>query len=313
MSHTVLLFPGQGSQQSGMGRDLAEADTEAMRLWKRAEQLSGLALREIFWEGDDAAMSDTRALQPGLTVMHLTLWNAVAGRVRPCGAAGHSLGEYAALAAAQVLAPDTVLELTALRGRIMAEADPHGQGSMAAILKLALPEVEQITAEASQKLQATLLVANHNTPGQFVVSGDKRAVDEACRLAREHRGRALPLKVSGAFHSPMMAEANAELAPLLRKAHWRKPQFPVYMNAHGTPVYDGESAREAMLVQMTSPVRWIDSVRHQFDDGARHWLELGPKAVLGKMVEPCLSGREGADACTVSLVHDAATAAAYQE
>ena len=120
MTQAVLLFPGQGSQESGMGRDLAEASSDAMNLWKQAERISGLPLREIYWEGDDAAMSDTRALQPALTVVNLNLWSAVAARAAVCGAAGHSLGEFSAMAAAGVISAECAIELTALRGRLMA-------------------------------------------------------------------------------------------------------------------------------------------------------------------------------------------------
>ncbi|MBQ9453972.1 MAG: ACP S-malonyltransferase [Desulfovibrio sp.] len=313
MKQTILLFPGQGSQLPGMGRDVAEAMPDAMALWKRAEHISGLPLREIFWDGDEQAMSDTRALQPALTVVNLSLWNALAGRVHPCGTAGHSLGEFCSLAAANVLSPDTVLELTTLRGRLMAEADPEGKGAMAAILKLDLSAVEALVDEASASTGELLRIANYNTPGQFVVSGTKTAVAEAGRLAKERKGRAVELKVSGAFHSPMMAEANRELAPLLRKAVWNRPKFPVYCNAHGLALNDGESIREAVLVQMTSSVQWIDTLRHQYTDGARYWLELGPKAVLGKMVGACLSGLAAPDTFSVSLVHDAASAAAFTE
>ena len=311
MTQTVLLFPGQGSQLPGMGRDMAEAAPEAMELWKRAERISGLGLREIFWEGDETVMSDTRALQPALTVVNLNLWNAIAKRTLPLGAAGHSLGEFSALAAANVLSPETILELTALRGKLMAEADPEGKGGMAAILKLDLQDVESITAEAASSTGELLLIANYNTPAQFVVSGVKTAVKEACRLARERKGRSIELKVSGAFHSPMMSQANKELTPMLRKAVWNKPKFPIYCNSTGRAAHDGESLREAMLVQMTSPVRWIDTLCQQYRDGARHWLELGPKAVLGKMVTPCLAGLAAPDDCSVTLVNDVASAATF--
>jgi [acyl-carrier-protein] S-malonyltransferase len=311
MTQAVLLFPGQGSQESGMGRDLAENSSEAMNLWKQAERISGLPLREIYWEGDDAAMSDTRALQPALTVVNMNLWSAVAGRTQACGAAGHSLGEFSALAAAGVLAPETVLELTALRGRLMAEADPEGKGAMAALLKLDQPAIEEIVAETAAQCGELVLVANYNTPAQLVISGTKAAVSLACQKAKERKGRGIELKVSGAFHSPMMAEASKELAPLLRKAVWNKPKFPVYCNAHGKAVHDGESARESLLQQMTSSVQWITTVRNQYADGARRWLELGPKAVLGKMVTPCLAGTAVADDVTVELVNNAETAAAF--
>lgn len=311
MTQAVLLFPGQGSQESGMGRDLAETSSDAMNLWKQAERISGLPLREIYWEGDDTAMSDTRALQPALTVVNLNLWSAVAARANVCGAAGHSLGEFSAMAAAGVLSAESALELTALRGRLMAEADPDGKGGMAALLKLDQPAIEEIVAETVAQCGELLLVANYNTPGQLVISGAKAAVALACQKAKERKGRGLELKVSGAFHSPMMAEANKELAPLLRKAVWSKPKFPVYCNAHGKAVTDGESARESLLVQMTSSVQWIETVRNQYADGARRWLELGPKAVLGKMVAPCLAGTAKAEDLAIELVNNAETAAAF--
>lgn len=311
MSQAVLLFPGQGSQEAGMGRDLAEASADAMNLWKQAERASSLPLREIYWEGDDAAMSDTRALQPALTVVNLNLWSAVAGRTKPLAAAGHSLGEFSALAAAGVLSPQSVLELTSLRGRLMAEADPESKGAMAALLKLDLAQVEKIVADTAAECDELVIVANYNTPGQLVISGTKAAVALACQKAKEVKGRGIELKVSGAFHSPMMAEASKELAPQLRKATWNKPKFPVYCNAHGKAVHEGESALESLLAQMTSSVQWIDTMRNQYDTGARRWLELGPKALLGKMVSPCLADRAEADQLTVELVNNAESAGAF--
>ena len=313
MSQAVLLFPGQGSQEAGMGRDLAEASTEAMNLWKQAERASSLPLREIYWEGDDAAMSDTRALQPALTVVNLNLWNAVANRVKPLGAAGHSLGEFSAMAAAGVLSPQAVLELTSLRGRLMAEADPDGKGAMAALLKLDLPQVEKIVADTAAQCGELIIVANYNTPAQLVVSGTKAAVAMACQKAKEMKGRGIELKVSGAFHSPLMAEASKEFAPQLRKATWNKPRFAVYCNAHGRAVHEGESALEGLMAQMTSSVQWIDTMRNQYDNGARRWLELGPKALLGKMVPPCLTDRAATDQLDIQLVNNAERAAALAE
>lgn len=298
-----------------MGRDLAEASSEAMHLWKRAESISRLPLREIYWEGDEAAMNDTRALQPALTVVNLNLWRETAARIgnaAPTGAAGTAWASSARWPLPGRFHRETALELTSLRGRLMAEADPQGLGGMAALLKLDEALVARIVAEAATELDELLLVANYNTPAQFVVSGARAAVALACRKTKEHKGRGLELKVSGAFHSPMMREAALELAPLLRKAVWQKPRFPVYCNVSGKAVHDGESARDNLLEQMTSPVRWIETIRNQYKDGARFWLELGPKAVLGKMVAPCLAGIVAhADELRTALIHNVESARAF--
>jgi [acyl-carrier-protein] S-malonyltransferase len=304
----ILLFPGQGSQVPGMGRDVADSSRDAMDLWKLAERTSRLPLREICWEGDEAAMSDTRVLQPALTVVNLSLWRMLAGRVRPMAAAGHSLGEYSALAAAQVLSVEAVLEIVSLRGALMADADPMGKGAMAAILKLDRSQVQSIVDEVAAETGEPILIANDNTPVQQVVSGTKTAVAMVCERAKASKGRGLELKVSGAFHSPMMAVAAKELAPLLSRAVWAKPRFPVYLNVTGCGVADGESVKDAMLVQMTSPVRWTETVQRQYGDGARAWLELGPKAVLGKMVPACLAPLAPTEEVSVALVGDAGSA-----
>lgn len=308
MTHAVLLFPGQGSQEPGMGRDLAEISADAMNLWKLGERVSGLPLREIFWEGDEQAMSDTRALQPALTIVNLALWQSIAAKASVFAAAGHSLGELSAMAAAGVLSPESVLTIASLRGRYMADADPEKKGGMAALVKLDEKTVQAIVKEAAAETGELLCIANYNTPVQFVVSGAKSAVELACAKAKEHKGRAIELKVSGAFHSPMMAAANKELAVQLRKAVWNKPKFPVYCNVHGKAVTDGESARESLLAQMTSSVYWTTLVRNQYADGARRWLELGPKALLGKMVAPCLTDMADPEELDVSLVNSAQSA-----
>ena len=294
LTQPALIFAGQGSQVPGMGRDVAEASTEAMDYWKLAERISGLPLREIYWEGDEAAMSDTRALQPALTVVNCNLWCALSSRfgaaLAPSAAAGHSLGEYSALAAAGVLSPKSVLEITSLRGRLMAEADPEGKGAMAAIVKLDMDAVADIVAEAAAESGQLLVAANRNTPQQTVISGAREAVALALQKTKERKGRGVELKVSGAFHSPMMAEANRELAPLLEKTVWNAPRFPVYCNVDGKAVHDGESAKKSLLRQMITPVFWVDIIRNLYLAGVRWWLEISPKAVLGKMVGPSLAG-----------------------
>jgi len=283
----ALLFPGQGSQEPGMTRDMAEADRDSMDLWKKAERISGLPLREIYWDGDESVMADTRSLQPALTTANLVLWHKLAPKVAPAAVAGHSLGEYSALAAAGVLPIDTILEMVALRGRLMNEADPTGRGAMAAMVKLSLAQVEECVAEAGKATGEVLVVANYNTPAQFVVSGDKAAITKIQESAKEAKGRALPLAVSSAFHSPLMNEAAAELASALDrigKGQWNKAHFPVYCNAAPKAEYDPERIKALLKKQMTSSVYWIDTITRQWDDGCHAFVECGPKGVLGKMV-----------------------------
>ena len=309
---TAILFPGQGSQATGMGRDVAEASRDAMDMWKKAERLSGLDLRSIYWESNDAAMmADTRALQPALTVVTLTLWQAAepvlarAG-ITPCGTAGHSLGEYSALVVAGALAADEALELVALRGALMADADPDGRGGMAAVLKLPQADIEAAVAEARAALddpREVLLVANYNTPGQYVVSGTKAALDVLAPLIKARRGRMMPLPVSGAFHSPMMEEAGKKLASRIDKVTWSTPRFPVYCNVVGRAVTDRSEIKDLLTRQMTSSVHWIETIAHQWQDGARSWLEIGPKGVLSRMVKPNLenAGLTSDELDTVSI------------
>ena len=293
---TAILFPGQGSQESGMGRDLAEANREALDTWKQAERASGLELRAIYWEGGDSDMADTRALQPALTVVNLNLWRVLSAKASPAATAGHSLGEYSSLAAAGVLSVDAVLELVALRGRLMAEADPEGKGTMAAMLKLSLADAEGAVAEVAAATGEMIGVANYNTPGQYVASGTKAAIAALQDAVKARKGRALPLPVSGAFHSPLMNEAATEMAKALEKASWSPAKFAVYPNVTGKATTDPRELKKLLLEQMTSSVRWIDTITAQYSDGVRHFVECGPKGVLSKMVKPILDAHPAAPA-----------------
>ena len=266
----AVLFPGQGSQEPGMGRDLAEADRDCMELWKKAEKISGLELRSVYWEGSESDMADTRSLQPALTVVNINLWRAIASKCSPSAAAGHSLGEFSALAAAEVLPVDTLLELVSLRGRLMSEADPEGKGTMAAILRIPLAEVEKCVVEAANATGELILVANHNTPSQFVVSGTKAAVAHIQESVKAVKGRAVPLAVSGAFHSPLMSEAAAEISKALdgtSASSWQKARFAVYCNARPVASRAPEAMKALPAKQMTSPVVWVDNMTQQEDGG----------------------------------------------
>ena len=302
---TAVLFPGQGSQMPQMGRDVAEVDREAMDTWKLAERASGLPLRALYWEsGDETAMADTRALQPALTAVCLNLWRTLAGKLKPTAMAGHSLGEYAALACSGALTVEDTLQLVSLRGRLMAEADPDGRGSMLAVVKLPDTVVEDIVASVRRDTGEMLLIANYNTPTQLVLSGSKPALEQAAALVRERKGRGLPLSVSGAFHSPLMEGASAALQQALRKVTFKRPQCAVYGNTNARPATDGTSAKEALLHQMTSPVQWIASVRAMAAAGVRRFVEIGPKPVVSKMVAPCLAGEpDAADVQAVAITN----------
>lgn len=290
----AVLFPGQGSQEKGMGRDLAEREPECMDLWKRAEKACGLALREIYWDGEEADMARTDALQPAMTVVNLNLFARVGARLAPAGAAGHSLGEFTALAAAQVLSLDDTLALTALRGRLMSQAGGPDQG-MTAVLKLSLEQVESIAAAAAEATGTLCIAANRNTPAQFVLSGHKAALEKAGELAKEAKGRAVPLAVAGAFHSPLVNEAAAELARAMQKIDWRAPRIPVVLNVTAQAEPDPARIKDAMARQMVSPVRWVETMACLWGMGCRRFVELGPRGVLTRMCAPNVAPLDAAE------------------
>ena len=289
MTEYSLLFPGQGSQVPGMGRDVAEARPEAMQLWKRAEAVSGLPLREIFWEGDDNAMSDTRALQPALTVVNINLWRELSGRVTACSAAGHSLGEFSALVAAGALSFEEGLRLVSKRAMAMQRACELNPSTMAAVLALPDETVEKICAET----EGVVVAANYNCPGQLVISGSIESVDKACAaLKAAGAKRAMRLAVGGAFHSPLMEPARAELSKAIEEAVIVAPKCPVYQNVDAMPHTDPAEIKANLIAQLTAPVRWTQSVQHMVADGATSFTELGPGKVLQGLVGKIAPGVE---------------------
>ncbi len=276
----AVLFPGQGSQEKGMGREVAEHDSEVMDLWKSAETISKAPLREIYWDGDTQAMTETRYQQPALVVVGLGLWTQLGATLKPAALAGHSVGEYAALAASGVLSLPDVLKIVALRGRLMFEAGEQQAGKMAACLKLEQAAVEEIVREAGRQTNQELCIANFNSPVQLVLSGAAPAVDLAVKMIKEKKGRAVPLPVSGAFHSAFMQEAAQELAGYMATFQWARPRIPVHMNVTGRAEQSSEAILSLMQKQMISPVRWLQLIQDQQEQGIRHWFELGPKGVL---------------------------------
>ncbi|MFH1913474.1 MAG: ACP S-malonyltransferase [Pseudomonadota bacterium] len=294
MTKTAILFPGQGSQEQGMGRDVAVGLGEAMDLWTFAEKESGLALREIYWDGASGDMADTRALQPALTVTNLSLWLAARDRLTPAASAGHSLGEFAALAASGALDGRDAIRAVCLRGRLMAEAGGEGHG-MAAVVKLDQATVEGIVEQAAGDTGRQLRIANYNSPAQFVISGESEPLAAAAVLVKEAKGRAITLAVSGAFHSPLISEAADEFAAFLAGLNWKAPAFPVFHNATALPEPDPSGILPVMQRQMTSSVLWVQTLQALWLDGVRHFVEIGPKNVLTKLLVPNLADLPGSE------------------
>lgn len=311
MATIALLFPGQGSQEPGMGRDLAEQNTDIMALWKKAEQISGLALREIYWDGDEAAMAQTANLQPALTTVNISYWYALSGKIQPGCTAGHSLGELSSLVAAGVLPFDDILALATLRGQLMSQADPDGKGAMAALVKIDLQTVQSVVEATVKQTGEMLVVANYNTPAQYVVSGSKTAIEAVAEQVKAVKGRAVPLAVSGAFHSPLMADAAAEFSKAVNAVaagKWNNARFPVYSNASAAPATDRDIIKDLFIKQMTSSVFWIDTIQNQWKSGVRRFVECGPKQVLSKMTPAIVKDIAGDEAPVCDAVGSAAAA-----
>ncbi len=295
----AVIFPGQGSQEKGMGRDVAERFGWAMALWETAEKESGLNLREIYWHGEPSDMADTRALQPALSVVNITLWMAAKEKLFPVSVAGHSLGEYSALAAAGVLSPEETIKAVTLRGRLMAECGGEGQG-MAAIVKLPVEQVQEMVSRAASETGKTLVVANYNSPGQVVVSGQSDALDVLSGAVKQAKGRAITLAVSGAFHSPLIAEAAKEFKQLLVTLDWKVPVIPIFFNATAQTEKNRAAIEQIMCDQMTSSVRWMQIMNNMFDAGARRFVEIGPKNVLSKLAGQNLKDRDGVETLNIA-------------
>jgi [acyl-carrier-protein] S-malonyltransferase len=288
----ALLFPGQGAQKVGMAVDLAAEFPEIAELFDLADRVSGLPVAETIRSGPEAKLQDTAFSQPALVLANLAALMAFEkthGRLEPVALAGLSLGEYAALAAAGAMTPAEALRLVSLRGRFMGECAAAVPGAMASILGLEAGKVEAAAAEASSV--GVVAAANYNSPEQTVISGERAAVEKACELAKAAGAkRAIPLKVSGAFHSPLMQRAADQLAPEIERAEISAPRFPVIANVTGEPVADAAAIRRALVAQVTGPVRWVATLRTMQSLGAGELLELGPGSVLAGLAKRTLAG-----------------------
>ncbi len=282
---TAILFPGQGSQTIKMGKDLAEKNSDAMDLWKKAEKYSSLPLREIYWDSnDETLMANTANLQPALTVTNLALWLENMDKITPLAFAGHSLGEFTALAASKTISIDDTLKLVSIRGQLMNSADPNKEGTMYVVLRLTAEEIEPVAEQISKEMNRIVRIANYNTPKQFAISGHRDAVEELAERLKPQKSKAIPLAVSGAFHTPLMAEINKEFSQELAKINWNNPIAPIYANVTAEAVTEGGRMLELMKKQVVSSVYWSKIMTNMYSNGIKSFTEVGPKGVLIRMV-----------------------------
>ncbi len=293
----ALLFPGQGSQEVGMGRDVAEASREAREVFEAADAALGFPLSRLCFEGPEEELRRTEMQQPAILTTSIALLRALeAGtRVQPAWLAGHSLGEYSALVAARSLGFEDAVRLVHARGRYMQEAVPEGKGAMAAVLGAAPDLVERVCAQAREATGRVVSPANYNSPQQTVIAGDAVAVEWACTRLREAGARrTVPLPVSAPFHCALMAHAAEKLAPELGSVPFADPRPPVVTNVEARPNQRGDRVPELLRAQITAPVRFTDMIETLVGLGVTHVLEVGPGRVLCGLVARITPGLERA-------------------
>ena len=277
----AYIFPGQGSQFPGMGKALYERSAEAREMMDKACEILGFPITDIMFGEDAEALKATRVTQPAIFI-HSVVLARCSGLEAPSMAAGHSLGEFSALAAAGAMDFEDALRLVAVRASAMQKCCEKVPGTMAAVIKLPTETVEEICASCA----GLVIPANYNSEGQIVISGEAEAVAEACAKMKEAGAkRALPLAVSGAFHSPLMEPARLELAEAIDKTPFQVPVCPIYQNVTALPSTDPDVIKDNLLRQLTSPVRWTQTVLNMVADGADSFLEIGPGTVLQGLVK----------------------------
>ena len=280
----AFVFPGQGAQFVGMGKDLYETNALAKKYFDRADEILGFKITEIMFTGTDEQLKETKVTQPAVFLHSVIQALCLGDSFNPAMVAGHSLGEFSALVASGVLDFEDGLRLVASRANAMQKACEINSGTMAAIIGLPDEKVEEICASVS--FEGDIVVAaNYNCPGQLVISGNVNAVNAACEKLKEAGAkRALPLKVSGAFHSPLMQPAKDELQAAIEKTTFKIPKCPVYQNVDAKPHTDAEEIKLNLIAQLTSPVRWTASVQTMIHDGADDFTECGPGKALQGMI-----------------------------
>ncbi|MCM1452686.1 MAG: ACP S-malonyltransferase [Clostridium sp.] len=277
----AYVFPGQGAQFVGMGKDLYDNNAMAKDLFEKANEILGFRITDIMFAGTDEELKQTRVTQPAIFLHSVILAKSLGEDFKPDMTAGHSLGEFSALVTAGALSFEDGLRLVAARAQAMQKACELKPSTMAAIIALPDEKVEEICAS----VDGVVVCANYNCPGQLVISGEIEAIDKACEAAKAAGAkRALKLNVSGAFHSPCMEPARAELAHAIDATEFKTPICPVYQNVDALPHTDPVEIKANLIAQLTAPVRWTQTVRNMIADGATEFIEIGPGKVLQGLV-----------------------------
>ena len=273
----AYIFPGQGAQFTGMGLDLYTNSKMAHELFEQANKILGFRITDIMFEGTAEQLKQTNVTQPAIFLHSVILAKVMGNSFQPEMVAGHSLGEISALVAADVLSFEDGLQLVSKRASAMQKACEISPSTMAAVLGLE----DQIVEQICETIDGVVVAANYNCPGQLVISGEFSAVEKACELLTEKGARrALLLPVGGAFHSPMMEPAREELAAAIEATEFRNPSCPVYQNVTASAVVNPEEIKKNLILQLTAPVKWTQSIQAMIADGGTEFIEVGPGKVL---------------------------------